>query len=969
MSEGAHTFEWFIEDRQGHAMWQEVRLQKVRLKGRQCIMAMSRDITERKEREIALSSSEEKLRLALQAANEVTFELDMDTLDIVGGRRLFQMMGYPPFDGPASLDLLQDLVHPDDLTIIAEWLEGDRSKVVHDIQIRVRAASGHYRWLGIKANLVDKTPSSLGRRLMGTIRDITEKKMAEEATIRNAEIVQALMDATSDMAFLIDSDTRLLAFNDAFVNALGANKDELLGRTMMDVLEMRKGSANRPVSALSYQRAAMLQSVIATGSGMSFLEEYGGRHLQHTLRPILGVNDKVERVAVFSRDVTDQLQGEKDLVESEERFRGFMEQSSDGLLLSDEEGRIIEVNRAALEELGVEKGAILGMAVWDLHFASLQPERRSMETYESLVRMYGGALQTGQGDFLSKLIDERFQLRGGRRYDLQVVFWTIRSSKGHRLAASIRDVTDRKAAETALKESEEKFRELIQQSTDAIILWDEKGDVCEYNSASVSLLGITESELRNLKGWDAHLRFLPEEAKDPERVAAMRRAFDVVHETGNAPFMGKVMEFDLMRNDGSKRTVETVLFPIQTSKGYRIGSISRDVTEARQAQMEAKESEERLRSFFDGAFEGVYIIGPDGRITDCNRRLLEMMQLRSDQVIGTHAWDLMYQFLMEDRRSPGRLAGFKNIILDSLSGGRTAVANGPISARIMLPDGSSRDVEQGQFSFRSHHGNQIGVVVRDVTERRRAEEVLLQSEANYRTLFESLLDSAVIFDHATGLIMDCNRNGLDFLGCRSVDEARNETIWNRGGLSREDVLSMLARTLQEGPLAFEHEMKGKDGRPTWVELRLRMVSYSGQERALMMARNVTERKRSEEALVNLNRKLSLLGSITRHDILNQLAALMGYLQLQRDMADRPEELANLAKAERSAQTIRQQIEFTGDYEEMGTKLPQWQRSRRRSSCPSSWSALPCAVWRSTPTPCSARCSITSWRTPCAMEDP
>lgn len=925
MNEGAHAFEWFIEDRNGHAVWQEVRLQRVRTKSRQCIMAMSRDITERKEREMALSSSEEKLRLALQAANEVTFELDMDTLEMVGGRRLFQMMGYPPYDGPANLDVLKDLVHPDDLILIAEWLEGDRSSVTHDMQIRVRAASGHYRWLGIKANLMEKAASGQGKRLMGTIRDITEKKLVEDAAIRNAEIVQALMDATSDMALLIDADTRLLAFNDAFVSALGTDKEELLGRTMLEVQDMRRGEAAGVVSALSHHRAAMLRSVITTGSGMSFLEDHEGRHLQHTLRPILGGDDKVERVAVFSRDVTDQLKGERSLVESEERFRSFMEQSSDGLLLTDEEGRIIEVNRSALAALGVDKGTVLGTTVWDLHYASLQPERRSMETYESLIQMYKGALQTGQGDFLSKLIDERFQLRGGRQYDLQVVFWTIRSRQGHRLAASIRDVTDRKAAETALKESEEKFREIIQQSADAIILWDEGGDVCEYNSASISLLGITEEEIRSLKGWDAHMRFIPEEAWDPERTSAMRGAFDLVYRTGDAPFMGKVMEFELMRADGSRRTIETVLFPIRTSKGYRIGSISRDVTEARHAKMEARESEERLRSFFDGAFEGVYIIGPDGRIMDCNRRLLELMQLRSDQVIGTYAWDLMYQFLRRDRRSPERLASFKRAIMDSLSNGMTANDIGPISARIMLPDGTLRDVEQGQFSFRSHHGNQIGVVVRDVTERRRAEEVLLQSEENYRTLFESLLDPAVIFDHVTGMIMDCNRNALELLGCRSVDEARAETIWDREGLSREDMLSMLTRTRQEGPFAFEHEMRGEDGKPTWMEIRLRMVGYSGRECALMMARNVSERKRSEEALVNLNRKLSLLGSITRHDILNQLSVLMGYLQLQRDMADRPEGLINLAKMEHSAQTIRQQIEFTGDYEEMGTKVPQWQR--------------------------------------------
>jgi signal transduction histidine kinase len=94
---------------------------------------------------------------------------------------------------------------------------------------------------------------------------------------------------------------------------------------------------------------------------------------------------------------------------------------------------------------------------------------------------------------------------------------------------------------------------------------------------------------------------------------------------------------------------------------------------------------------------------------------------------------------------------------------------------------------------------------------------------------------------------------------------------------------------------------------------------------MAVIRDTTERKRAERALADFNRKLNLLSGINRHDILNQLTVLISCLELQREMTSDPGPLKNLAKIERSASIIKEQLEFSRDYEEMGTKTSCWQR--------------------------------------------
>jgi signal transduction histidine kinase len=128
----------------------------------------------------------------------------------------------------------------------------------------------------------------------------------------------------------------------------------------------------------------------------------------------------------------------------------------------------------------------------------------------------------------------------------------------------------------------------------------------------------------------------------------------------------------------------------------------------------------------------------------------------------------------------------------------------------------------------------------------------------------------------------------------------------------------------QGQARFETEFLAKDGTAIPVEINTRVVTIQKKKVILAVARDITERRRAEEAIRLANRKLNLLSAITRHDIGNQLTALFQYIDLSKMMVEDPTVKTLLEKEDSIARNIRRQIDFTRDYEQLGAFTPSWQ---------------------------------------------
>lgn len=207
-----------------------------------------------------------------------------------------------------------------------------------------------------------------------------------------------------------------------------------------------------------------------------------------------------------------------------------------------------------------------------------------------------------------------------------------------------------------------------------------------------------------------------------------------------------------------------------------------------------------------------------------------------------------------------------------------------------------------------------------------AELALKESELRYRRLFETAQDAILILDGDTGEIIDANKFILDMLGY-PLDYFVGRHLWELGFLKDKSFAKHAFEKLKtDGYIRYEDlPLETKQGTAISVEF-VSNVYLVGDKRIIQCnIRNVTERKRAEDALALASRKLKLLSSITRHDIRNQLMALSGSLELARKTVKDPEGVTHINRAYKAADTILRQIEFTKEYEDLGVRSPTWQR--------------------------------------------
>ena len=154
---------------------------------------------------------------------------------------------------------------------------------------------------------------------------------------------------------------------------------------------------------------------------------------------------------------------------------------------------------------------------------------------------------------------------------------------------------DRKRAEAALRASEEKFRTFIEQASEGFVLLDEQGNVIEWNQAQEKIWGVKRDEVEGKPFWEAQFRVTLPERRSPDRYEYYRTILLDALRTGQSPIFNRFLEVAVCRPHGERRFIQQAIFPIKTDQGCRIGSITRDITESKQAEAALKQSEEQFR--------------------------------------------------------------------------------------------------------------------------------------------------------------------------------------------------------------------------------------------------------------------------------------------------------------------------------------------------------------------------------------
>lgn len=470
---------------------------------------------------------------------------------------------------------------------------------------------------------------------------------------------------------------------------------------------------------------------------------------------------------------------------------------------------------------------------------------------------------------------------------------------GHIIAASLR----RQRAEVALRRSEKKYRDIIDNMQDVVFRTDREGKLIMFSPAGLKLAGYDSEE--EMLGFDVAFDIY----QDPEDRNRFLAALKEKGRVENYPLIMK-------GKHGVPHLVTASSHFYYDDNGNVLGveGLLHDITEISKKEQELRASEERFRTLYHDNPIMLFTLDAKGTVISVNQSGASQLGYTINELEGKPVLNVFYP---EDHHA----------VTESL---QTCIASPKKEFhwqfRKVKKDGSLIWVDEyARAIVNSFKELNVLVVCQDITEGKTAEEALRESEEKFRSFVETSRD----------IIWEMDRQGIFRYVSPQVQQIMGYTPEEIIGRSIADMVpeqvksaitQELARygSLKGALVPFEVPVRHRDGRELIVEIRPSLTGTSGKTGGFRgVAVDITERKKAEGALRRANRQLTLLTGITRHDILNKVAVILGFLRIAEKKNRDPMIGDYLKKIDTATTAIRSQLEFTRVYQDLGTHEPQW----------------------------------------------
>ena len=365
------------------------------------------------------------------------------------------------------------------------------------------------------------------RTLISVVRDITERKRAEEALRESESTLRGILNATTESIWLFSVDGMALAANRTALERWGRPAYTIIGKHFHDFMPDEVGRS----------RLALIHEVARSGRPVQSEDCRAGIQFEHTYYPVFGADGRVERVATFSRDVTERKRAAEALRESERLLTDVIDASPMPVFLKDLDGRFLTVNKRLEDLLGLTREQLRGKTDYDLISKALADVYRAHDLK---------VIESG----LPTTIEETAELVDGPHVYLNSKFPLIDAAgRVYGVGAISHDITERKRVETALRANEERLRQyaellehapvLVRDGEDRIVVWNRGMELLygwsrdeALGKVSHELLGTqfplsraeVDSQLTRTGSWEGELRH--RRADGTEIVVASRQ---IVH--------------------------------------------------------------------------------------------------------------------------------------------------------------------------------------------------------------------------------------------------------------------------------------------------------------------------------------------------------------------------------------------------------------------------------------------------------
>jgi PAS domain S-box-containing protein len=533
-----------------------------------------------------------------------------------------------------------------------------------------------------------------------------------------------------------------------------------------------------------------------------------------------------EEVAFLARDISKRKRAEESVRRAEERYRRLFEdapvmyvitRNQDGLPI------IADCNELLLSTLGYTRAEVLGRPLDDFY----APESRA-ELLEG-----GGYQRALDGRFIA---EERYLVASDGRIIqtlLRALPETDPDGQVFGTRAMYVDISERRRAEQGLRESEEKYRKVVQDSIDGIVI-TQGLQMAFVNPALLKMFGCEREE--EMVG-----RPFTEFISPEYRELLVERGY--ARERGQAE--PERYGYKALRKDGSEFDAEiSVTRIIYQGKPARQG-IVRDISERKRAEQALRESEEQYRLLAENATDVIWTMDTNLRLTYVSPSIMTLRGFSAEEVMAQ---------TLEEMFTPASLKVAKKAIAaeQAIEGseGKDLTRSPTVELEQRCKDDSTVWTEVKFVILRDSDGQPIGTlgVTRDVSERKRAEEALRESEEQYRAVFEQAIDSILLIDAQTGALVEFNDKAHQALGYTREEFEKLRIPDYEAIESPEEVANHLKKIVEEGADIFETKHRTKGGEIRDVEVRTRAISIRGRDFIQAIFHDISERKRAEEAL-------------------------------------------------------------------------------------------------------------------------
>jgi PAS domain S-box-containing protein len=755
-------------------------------------------------------------------------------------------------------------------------------------------------------------PTAQFAELSHKIRQAVGRRQAEENLRETNEYLTNLITYASGPIVTWDVDFKITRFNRAFENLTGFHEADLLGKDFDSLFPeaSRVHSLDLISRALFGEKWDAVEIPVRTADegnrtiiwNSANIYHRDGKTLVATIAQGIDITERkktednlkiaYESVTAAEEELRQNYdvlsKNEEALRESEEKFRTLVENALDGILILDFQGLILFVNQAAAEIIDTENYPEMFGVRNVMEFIAPESQGDAIRDFSQIAQGIDGYLA-------------RYKIITGKNQErwVESIGKNIHFQGRSAILISLRDITQRQNAERVLQESEKKFRVLAEHSLDGIMIIDFTGNLLFINRAGGLMVDVADYQAmigKNMMEYiapDSQAEVLADFGKVVQGIDAYLVYYKLITETKREIWVECI---------GKK-------IPFENSEAMLVSM--RDITERKRAEAVLRESENKFSTIFRNSPVVLTLVSvSDGIFVDVNEAFVRCTGYAREDVIGkrSEALDIFTDSIERERLT--------SLIRDKRYVNGMEVKCRTKTGEIMICRFSASLILMGG---KPH----ILSTIEDITERKRAEIALKDSEEQYRSLAEQVHDGIYIYQGNHFVFVN---SVISRITGYSKDELLTMNFFDL--ISPDDrsfVQGIAERRLrgEQVPDIYEIRVVKKDGSVRYAELAVAIILFRCEPAVLGTARDITERVHAENALRLANRKLNLLASITRHDILNNISVILGFLKITELKFKDPALLELLGKMESATTAIRSQIEFTRIYKDLGTQEPQW----------------------------------------------